>query len=297
MPRSSTPEASTAQEPSHSRLAAVPPCANPRDGGSSRPEENTGSCCRREQNSSCVEKPGPAASDAQSVSKAGSTARSCDPASAEKLGPNFQRLVASFQERKAQRTPDHSGSTYSNPVFEATTLSDSLQALKARSAGAADSYSRRVSEDSLSSTGATKHPTSSDLPRLPGHPQQKITGSGDGLTGRAVAACAEQAHQAGSVSRTHSEAASILSGLSKAAASVRSREHVGQGSQAVQLAGAATGALSEQAARAHDGRAITLASCATTGSARVHGRAALIPLGEASAACPVTPAELSAENC
>ena len=245
--------------------------------------------CRDVHDAPSIKEPEAEAHDAHSVYKAASTAKSGSPASAEKLGPSFEKLVASYQERKAQHTPDHSGRTYSNPVYTASTLSGSLQALKARSAGAANSSgSRCLSEDTMASTAATKHPR-------PGRSKQNITGAGYDIQCRATAGFTKVAHQAGSVRSAQGSHGAGSGKVSRHGASIRIHEHAEHELQWPQLMSAGTDEQSKQMVGRHDDSFSAPRNANDT--AIVFKHAAGAPVREASATCPVTPAEISAEVC
>lgn len=287
----------SAQQPSISSQPTSLPCGGQQEVSSSRHGLGNPSHlgCRDETETPHVKEPGTEARDAHSVYKAAGTAKPCDSASAEKLGPNFERLVASFQDRKAQQPPEYSRRTYSNPVYTASTLSDSLQALKARSAGATSSYSGCPSEDTMTSTAATKRPRSSAMSGTPAQPKQKTASAGHHITSGAIAGCAKQGHQAGLVGSVCRDQRSAAGKVSKHAVSITEQQHADHNAQRPQLTIAAAGALSQQMARKHVGSYSAHMSHAAMGPAEIYMRAARAPLRGAKATSLVTPADLSAE--
>ena len=286
-----------AQQPSISSQPISTPCGGEQEISSGR--HGTGSPrnfgCRDEEETPCMDEPGSEACDAHSIYKAAGTAKPCEPASAEKLGLNFERLVASFQNRKAQHPSGCSGRTYSNPVYTANTLSDSLQALKARSAGATSSHSGCPTEDAMTSTAATKRPRSPAMRDMPAQPQQNTAGAGHHVMSGAVAGCAKQGHQVGPVSRIHGDQRSAAGKVAKHAASITEQQHGDQSAQGPQLTNAAAAALSEQTARKHVGRYIAHVGRAAMGLAEMGMHATQAPPRPATATSLVTPADISAE--
>ena len=257
-----------------------------------------GSMCRDVHDTPSIKQPAREAHDAHSVYKAASTAKPCSPASAEKLGPNFEKLVASFQERKARHTHENSARTYSNPVFTAGALSDSLQSPKARSAGAANSSgSRCLSEDTMASTAATKHPRSAVMPGMPSGPKQKITDAGYDMIGRAAAGFTKVAHQAGSVSSGQGRYCSESGKVSRHAAAIRIHAHAEHELQWPQLINGGTDVQSKQMAGTHDDSFCAPLSRTVNDADVLRKHAAEAPVREVSAVHRVTPADLSAEIC
>ena len=237
--------------------------------------------------------PGTGVDEAHSSHEAAEAANPRNAASAERLGPHFQRLVASVRERKAPQTSDYSGRTYSNPVFAAAALSDSLRAVKARSARAAGSSSnRRLSEDTMTSTAATRHPRSS---AVPGQPKQEVTGANHDMESEIAAGGTKQAHQAGPVSSMCVKPCSESGMASRHAVSIRKAEHGEQILQRLQLTNAITAAQSKQVARRHRGICSTPVTDLALGPAVMSICAARAPAREAAAAYIVTPADISAE--
>ena len=250
------------------------------------------------QSTPSIAEPAGEAKDAHSVYKAASTAKPCGSASAEKLGPNFEKLVASFQERKAQHSPDHSSRTYSNPVYTSGGLSGSLQALKARSAGAANSSgSRRLSEDTMASTAATKHPRSPALPGMPSRPKQNSTGAGRELASRAPAGFTKVTHQAGSVSSAQGSHGAESGKVSRHAASIRIQEHTEHELQWPQLMSASADVQSKQLVGLRGDSFSAPPTRTANDATTVHQRAAELSVRDLPAARSVTPAELCAEVC
>ena len=101
--------------------------------------------------------PNNAESTPQSAHAKGSKSGQCDPAPPGKLGPSFDKVLASFEQRKALLHTDHSSSAekLSRPAL--SRLLARLQALQAHTAVApqAQSSTRRASDDSIKSTAAS----------------------------------------------------------------------------------------------------------------------------------------------
>jgi len=293
-----------AQQPSASRQPISHRNASVKEGINSSRQAlhhgiNLSSCTEEQQDTPRLGAPVKDASDAHSMHKAHNTARQRDAGSAQKLGPNFEKLLASFHERsaKAHSRSDSTSRTYSNPVFAGPAcLSETVHALQARTAEAAQSSSC-LSERTMESTAASRHPGTCAMPSMSVHPKQKVPCADQVTAGRM-----QHVQHAGLDDSAQGSGASMSEENCRQESSFREQEHCERSTGPPQKAHALIAAQGHPKAKlwpsgqaTEVGRVSVSVGQSTPRHARACSKAAQVHERQVLAACPVTPADIFAE--
>lgn len=222
-------------------------------------------------------------------------------ASAEKLGPNFGKLLATFQQRKSRSgealTPQ------SDPGSAASKFSASLAVLQARSGHAMQRSSRRTSENTVTSTAATRHSRTHLDPGANAPSKQKAQDAAQAAVSSASKAACDSTAKSTHLKQQNSsgqEPPRPQAGPSFRAPAKDATTYPSAGASQ-QLAGAAAGPKLQQKAPIQSmrpgvgGRTSTPRCVLAIGQARVRCKGAEACDEHSAAAWAVTPADISAE--